>query len=147
MLYQPGDSPPSHSAQSLTPAKPGSRGNSAPHSKPTRARGVMQRLGCGVVSSVRPQSSGGFHLAMPIKPHVRWACDSYLGDKPRQIGFRRPAIDLAHCDNWVRPVRCAVASRFAGSGLHPHVKKWLTILHSPSIYISQDPRCPADLGL
>ena len=28
-----------------------------------------------------------------------------------------------------------------------NVKKWLTILRSPSIYISQDPRYPADWDL
>jgi hypothetical protein len=28
-----------------------------------------------------------------------------------------------------------------------HAKKWLTILQSPSIYISQDPRYPADWDL
>jgi hypothetical protein len=94
-----------------------------------------------------PQPIGGFHLTMSRKPHIRWACAPYLQDNPRQTGFRRPAIDLTDRYDGESLASCTVASQFVGSGMHPHAKKWLTILYSLSIYISQDPRHPADPGL
>jgi hypothetical protein len=100
-----------------------------------------------VASATPPQPIRGFHLTMPLGPQARGSCYPYRRDNPRQGGSPGSDTDLTHGHDWESLANCMVISRFAGSGMHPHAKKWLTILHSPSIYISQDPRYPADRGL
>jgi len=78
------------------PPQPGEGKTSIQSPSPTSIRVVMKRSKRRIVSAVLPQPIGGFHLTMSLMPHVYWAYDPYLEDKPRQTGFRRPAIDLPH---------------------------------------------------